>query len=297
MDAPLTQRLHQLQLYCKHRVNHLLTGHYKSLFKGQGLEFDEVRAYTAGDDVRAIDWNVTARTGDVHVRRFHEERELNLLLVVDNSPSFAWSSQETSRQYIAAQFCGLLGTAAITSNDRIGLLKFSSGIDEYLPPARGNNQLMRCLESVLDKPEPVSSTSLSDTLEHINLLNLKRSVIVVISDFLVTDDYLENLAILARHHEVIPVAIDDPRETLFEGGGLIRLKDSETGGVGLFDLSSKLLRQTFRSRSAQRIQTRQQGFSDWGLDLLCHKPGDDPVETLLSYFMTRKHRVEGESGG
>ena len=112
MHDHLTQRLHQLQLSCKHRVDHLLTGQYRSIFKGQGLEFDEVRAYSPGDDVRTIDWNVTARSGEVHIKRFHEEREINLIFVVDNSPSFAWSSENKQRQTAASELCGLLGTAA-----------------------------------------------------------------------------------------------------------------------------------------------------------------------------------------
>ncbi|MET4821379.1 DUF58 domain-containing protein [Endozoicomonas lisbonensis] len=158
MHDHLTQRLHQLQLFCKHRVDHLLTGQYRSIFKGQGLEFDEVRAYCPGDDVRTIDWNVTARSGQVHIKRFHEEREINLIFVVDNSPSFAWSSEDSGRQMATAELCGLLGTAALDSNDRIGLLRFSDGMDDFLPPARGRNQLMRCLSSVLEEPETVSST-------------------------------------------------------------------------------------------------------------------------------------------
>ena len=296
MHDHLTQRLHQLQLSCKHRVDHLMTGQYRSIFKGQGLEFDEVRAYSPGDDVRTIDWNVTARSGEVHIKRFHEEREINLIFVVDNSPSFAWSSDNKNRQTVAAELCGLLGTAALNSNDRIGLLKFSNGMDDFLPPARGRNQLMRCLSSVLEEPQSVSTTCVVESLEHLNQLKLKRSIIVVISDFFM-EDYMENLAMLGRHHEVIAIAVDDPRESSFKGGGLMHLQDVETGKTQWFDLASKPLQNLFNRRMNKRLKDRQVAFSQWGLDLLVHNVGDDPVETLLSFFHTRSDRIEGETGG
>ena len=292
------QRLHQLQLACKHRVDHLLTGQYRSIFKGQGLEFDEVRAYSPGDDVRTIDWNVTARSGDVHIKRFHEEREINLIFVVDNSPSFAWSSQERNRKDVAAEMCSLMGTAAVSSNDRIGLMLFSDGIDSFLQPARGQNQLMRCLERVLSEPGQVEATSANEALEHLSQMRLKRSIIVVISDFLMGGyGYVENLAVLGQRHEVIAIAVDDPREQAINEGGLMRLKDAESGQTRWLDLASKPLQKMFRQNMDKRLQERQQQFALWGLDLLVHQVGADPVETLLSYFSSRRERIEGETGG
>ena len=296
MHDHLTQRLHQLQLFCKHRVDHLLTGQYRSIFKGQGLEFDEVRAYSPGDDVRTIDWNVTARSGQVHIKRFHEEREINLIFVVDNSPSFAWSSADNQRQTAAAKLCGLLGMAALSSNDRIGLLKFSDTMDRFLPPARGRNQLMRCLSSVLEEPEKVSTTCVVESLDHLNQLQLKRSIIVVISDFFMKG-YMENLAMLGRHHEVIAIAVDDPREASFTGGGLTHLRDAETGATQWLDLASHSVQKLFRRRMDKRLKDRQQSFAQWGLDLVVHNVDDDPVETLLSFFHARRDRIEGETGG
>ena len=289
-------RVHQLQLYCRHRVNHELIGPYRSVFRGQGLEFDEVRAWQPGDDIRAIDWNVTARLGDLHIKQFHEERQLNLIFVVDNSPSFAWSSQGRDRLQVAAEICGLLGSAALDSNDRIGLMKFSEGMDGYLPPAHGFSQLMRCLTDILAAPRSVSSTSIVEALEHLNRLKLKRSIIVVLSDFFF-DDFIEPLAILNRHHDVISIAIDDPREKALIGGGLICLKDTEGGGRQWLDMSSQLVKDLFSEQVKERLKRRNQQFSHWGLDLLSHAMEDDPVETLLSYFLERQQRVAGETGG
>ena len=299
MEEQYTQhlhRLHQLQLYCRHRVDHQLSGLYQSVFKGQGIEFDEVRTYVPGDDVRSIDWNITARTGQVHIKRYHEERQLNLIFVVDNSPSFAWSSEDVNRQEVAAKLCGLLGAVALGNNDRLGLLKFSDGIDQYLPPANGYSQLMRCLDAILQNPQPVTTTSIIQSLEHLNQLKLKRSMIVIISDFFF-DDFMESLAVLNRHHEVLALAIDDPREKALNHGGLIQLKDAETGQQQWLDLSSKPVRESFREQGDQRMVYRTRQFSDRGIDLICHSLSDDPVETLLSYFLTRKHRVAGETGG
>ena len=296
MNEHPIQRVHQLQLYCRHRVNHQLIGPYRSVFRGQGLEFDEVRAYQPGDDVRAIDWNVTARQGDVYIKQFHEERQLNLIFVVDNSPSFAWSSQGQDRLQVAAEMCGLLGSAAIDSNDRIGLLRFSEGMDDYIPPARGLGHLMRCLSAVLEPPKPVSSTSIVEALEHLNRLKLKRSIVVVVSDFFF-DGFVEQLAILNRHHDVVSIAIDDPREKQLNGGGLACLKDAESGERQWVDMSSQLIRDVFSSQVSGRLKQRSQQFSHWGLDLLSHGMGDDPVESLLAYFLGRQQRISGETGG
>ena len=188
------------------------------------------------------------------------------------------------------------GLRPLSSNDRIGLLKFSDGMDDFLPPARGRNQLMRCLSSVLEEPKNVSTTCVTESLEHLNQLKLKRSIIVVISDFFM-DGYMETLAMLGRHHEVIAIAVDDPREASLTGGGLTQLRDTETGQTRWLDLTSKPVQKLFNSRMNRRLKERQQAFSQWGLDLVIHNVDDDPVETLLSFFHTRKDRIEGETGG
>ncbi len=296
----LDQQLQQLQLYCRHTSDHLLAGHYHSAFKGQGIEFDEVRPYALGDDVRAIDWNVSARTGDLHIKRFHEERELNIIFVVDNSPSFAWSSTALNRPYLAAKFCGLLGSAALANNDRIGLLSFSQGIDDYLAPARGRSQLMHCLSKVLQPAKTVTETSVANALAHLSQLKLKRSIVVLVSDFLSQDQassYHESLAILARQHEVLAIAIDDPNEIKLAKSGLINLTDVETGQSNMVDLADSSLRVSFSENMRQRISQRSLNFANAGVDLLSHNLNDDPVNTLLSFFQTRSLRVEGETGG
>ncbi|KEI71518.1 DUF58 domain-containing protein [Endozoicomonas elysicola] len=296
MNDLIEERLHQLELYCRYRVDHQLTGKYRSVFKGQGLEFDEVRAYAPGDDVRAIDWNVTARSGEVHIKRYHEERELNLIMVVDSSPSFFWSSQRQGRHEVMLQFCALLGSAALASNDRIGVVRFSDGLDDYLPPSKGKNQLMRCLSCLMKAPRQVAETSVIEALEHLNRLTLKRSIVVIISDFFMPA-VTEKLAELSRHHELLAIAIDDPREQKLQGQGLFNLRDAETGRSRWLDLSDKKQQETYQRNMVDRIRYRQQQFSEWGVDMVCHQVGEDPVETLLSYFLSRRHRVEGETGG
>ena len=297
MSDPFEQRLQQLQLYCRHKSNHLLSGHYHSAFKGQGIEFDEVRPYSMGDDVRTIDWNVTARTGEVHIKRFHEERELNLIFIVDNSPSFSWSSVEDNRSFVAAQFCGLLGSAALANNDRIGLLQFSDEINDYLPPARGRSQLMRCLSKMLMSPVQAKHTSINQVLKHLGELNLKRSIVVLISDFFTDDDYQENLAILARQHEVLAIALDDDKESALPTRGLFQLFDSENHQQQTIDCNNSETREKFNKKMQYRIKQRGAQFSLCGVDLLRHRLTDDPIETLLAFFSTRRQRIEGETGG
>ncbi|WOH39512.1 DUF58 domain-containing protein [Thalassotalea fonticola] len=297
MNDQFELRLQQLQLYCRHKTNHLLCGHYHSAFKGQGIEFDEVRPYALGDDVRTIDWNVTARTGEVHIKRFHEERELNLIFIVDQSPSFAFSSTEVSRPYVAAQFCGLLGSAALANNDHIGLLQFSDDINEYLPPSRGKSQLMRCLSKLLLSAQQVEYTSVNQVLKHLGELSLKRSIIVLVSDFFSDDNYLESLATLARQHEILAIALDDPRELTLPDRGLLQVTDSENKQQQTIDFNHTEVRQQFSNKMQKRIKQRNETFSKIGVDLLGHTLGDDPIETLLAFFHTKRQRIEGETGG
>lgn len=300
----LDQQLQQLQLYCRHTSNHLLAGHYHSTFKGQGIEFDEVRQYALGDDIRAIDWNVTARTGDLHIKRFHEERELNLIFVIDQSPSFSCSSGAISRPFIAAKLCGLLGAAALANNDRIGLLSFSDTVDQYITPARGRSQLMRCLRQVLQPAKNSRYTSVASAMSHLSQLKLKRSIVVIISDFLSQhsateqlENYSESLAVLNRQHEVLAIAIDSPNEVSLNKSGLITLTDAESGQQQTVDLADKNLTSRFSIKMQQRLAERSVNFAHAGVDLLSHQLNADPVTTLLNFFQTRNSRIEGETGG
>ncbi len=299
MIEQFEQRLQQLRLYCRHKTDHLLTGHYHSAFKGQGIEFDEVRPYAVGDDVRHIDWNVTARTGEVYIKRFHEERELNIIFVIDNSPSFTWSSEQESRQYASAQLCGLIGSAAIANNDRIGILRFSDGVDEFLPPKHGRSQLMRCLSEVLQLPKSTKTTQLSLAIEHLSHIKLKRSIIVILSDFLSSSNeiYDDSLAILAKKHELLAIAIDDPRELALGKSGLITVQDSESQHKITLDTADASIRETFAQQMQNRIRQRKLDFANIGIDLLAHNLGNDPIETLLTFFQTRRLRTDGETGG
>ncbi len=299
MLTQFEQRLQQLQLYCRHKTDHLLTGHYHSAFKGQGIEFDEVRPYAVGDDVRVIDWNVTARTGEVYIKRFHEERELNLIFVIDNSPSFTWSSEQENRQYVSAQLCGLIGSAALANNDRIGILRFSDGVDKFLPPKHGRNQLMRCLSEILHLPKSRKTTQLTLAIEHLSQLKLKRSIIVILSDFITPsgEKHDESLAILARKHELLAIAVDDPRELAFGKSGLLTLQDTESKHQLTVDMADSSIREIFSQQMQTRIKQRELDFANISVDLLAHTLGDDPVETLLTFFQTRRLRTNGETGG
>ncbi len=302
MLAQFEQRLQQLQLYCRHKTDHLLTGHYHSAFKGQGIEFDEVRPYAVGDDVRVIDWNVTARTGEVYIKRFHEERELNVIFVIDNSPSFTWSSEQESRQYVSAQLCGLIGSAALANNDRIGILRFSDGVDEFIPPKHGRSQLMRCLSEVLQPAKSTHATQttrLSLAIEHLSQLKLKRSIIVILSDFITPSNeiYHESLAILARKHELLAIAVDDPCELAFGKSGLLTVQDTESKNQLTIDMADTSIRETFSQQMQNRLKQRELAFTNIGVDLLAHTLGNDPIETLLAFFQTRRLRANGETGG
>jgi uncharacterized protein (DUF58 family) len=198
---------------------------------------------------------------------------------------------------VAAQFCGLLGTAALANNDRIGLLQFSHDIDEYLPPLRGRSQLMRCLSTLLMPANDTKKTNIKLALKHLSELSLKRSILILVSDFFSDDNYQQELAILAQQHELLAVAIDDPKELALPKRGLFQLSDSENKHQKVIDFKNDNIRQTFSKQMQQRIVQRDQQFSHSGVDLLSHTLGDDPVATLLEFFETKRLRTEGETGG
>ena len=302
MSLPLNldQTLQQIELSCRHKANHLLSGHYHSVYKGQGIEFDEVRQYASGDDVRHIDWNVTARTGDLYIKRFHEERELNVLFVVDKSASFCWSTLMPSRMAVATQICALIGHAALGNNDRIGLLEFSDEIDSYWPPARGRSQLMRCLSQILAPSAEPKGTRIQQALEQLNQLRLKRSIIVILSDFFEMtpqSSSWEALAILAQHHDVLACALDDPAELEMNAKGLMQFQDCEQDRIQRIDGNTPGIQSLFKQQSAERLSEQGDLFASHGVDLIRHRLGTDPAETLLAYFQLRRLRSQNETGG
>ncbi len=265
-------------------------GGYHSVFKGLGLEFDEVREYSPGDDIRSIDWNVTARTGSPHVKSFVEERELTVVLAVDASASLDFGTQERSKAEAAAEACALLAFSAIKNNDKVALVTFTDGVELFLPPKKGRRQVLRVIREVLYYQREHKGTNLQAALEFIARTIRRRSVVFVVSDFR-DDGYLDALTILGRKHDVIAVDLYDPRERDIGPVGLIELEDSETGRRVLVDASAPGLRSKQGIHEESEAEERRKLFMSRGIDLIPITTAAAPGDPLVAFFERRRRRL------
>lgn len=292
----IDQQVLNLELKCRHRVDHILSGHYQSVFKGRGLEFDEVRPYTHGDDVRFIDWNVTARTTQPFIKRFHEERELNVIFVVDRSSSFQWTSRKRERREQVAEFCAMVGQVALKNHDRVGQVLYADEIEAYLPPSRSRHQYLHLLQQVLEKPKENKPNDLVHAIEFLAQLKLKRSVFFVISDFHDEAEWPE-LEILSQLHEVVAVRIFDPFEQKEPNLGLSSFNDIEKGTPLQMDVTSKAAKKSFTEQTSKWLSHLNLRFAEMGISLMSMSTEDDVVDHLMSFYKHREHLAANETGG
>ena len=291
LSKELLQKVRQIQIRTSHQVTEVMAGEYKSAFKGRGMEFDEVRLYQPGDDIRTIDWNVTARTGTAYVKRFVEERELTVMLMVDASSSGTFGSQNKSKNEVAAEIAGLLACAAIRSNDRVGLIIFTDQIELYIPPKKGHSHVLRVIREVLGfKKEKRSTTNVSAALDFLSKVCTRRSVVFLISDFL-CGDWEKAAARAARRHDLIPVSIADPRESELPDIGLITLEDAETGELVTVDTGDVRVRKTLANLSFQRSAERERNFTLSGLDSVSVSTASSYVDELVRFFKRREKTI------
>ena len=246
-------QIRRLTLRTRLVVNDLLAGSYRSAFKGQGIVFESVRPYEPGDDVRNIDWNVTARTGEPHVKHYIEERELTIMLMVDTSASGNFGTVNRHKRELAVEVGAILAFAAINNNDRVGLLTFGEEIESYLPPRKGLHQAMRIMGEIMNAPVRKTGTNLSQALRLMSQIISQRAIIFLISDFLApAPAYRHNLIALSKRHDVIAAVISDPREERFPAAGLLTLVDAETGATRWADTGSPRWQAEFIEKNQAR---------------------------------------------
>ena len=279
----------KIQIRTSHLVSDLFAGQYQSVFKGRGMEFAEVRHYLPGDDVRTIDWNVTARTGVPHVKRFVEERELTVMLLVDASASTHFGTVKQLKSEMAAEMAALFAFSAITNNDKVGLLMFSDHVELALPPKKGTRHVLRVIREVLSFTPQGHGTDIAAALEHLNHVTKRRCVTFVISDFLDTGARLA-LKIANRRHDVIAVVLDDPRDLALPDVGLIALQDAETGEQILLDTGDSRLRREFEQRAAAARRDRERMLRGVDVDAVVVRTDRPYTEALLRFFRMREHR-------
>jgi len=286
----LAKKIRYIEIFTAKAVNDVLAGEYGSVFKGRGMEFDEVREYQPGDEVRTIDWNVTARMGHPYVKRFVEERELTVMFLVDLSASGAFGSVLQTKNEVAAEICALLAFSAIKNNDKVGLIVFTDTVEMFIPPAKGVSHVLRVVRELLNfKPRQVR-TDIAAALDYLGKIAARRSVVFLVSDF-IGAGYEKALNIVGRKHDLIAVSIEDPRETGMPDVGLVELEDAETGETVVIDTSSAAVRQRYGVLGGERAAQLKGCFRAAGVDHVRIQTDRDHVRELIRFFKTRERRA------
>ena len=289
ISRELARKIRYIEIYTNKAVNDVLAGEYHSVFKGRGMEFDEVREYTPGDEIRTIDWNVTARMGHPYVKRFVEERELTVMFLVDLSASGAFGSTGKLKSELAAEVCALLAFSAIKNNDKVGLIIFTDAIELYIPPKKGASHVLRLIRDVLGFQPRGKGTDIVCALDFLGRVIHRRAVVFLLSDFL-ADGFEKRLRVAARRHDLIAVPVTDPRELELPDAGLIELEDAETGELTLVDTSDAGFRKRYAALAREREAKLRELFHSAGIDSIPVRNGKDPVRDLVVFFRRRERR-------
>ena len=286
----LAKKIRFIEIHTKRAVNDVLAGEYHSVFKGRGMEFDEVREYTPGDEIRTIDWNVTARTGQPYVKRYVEERELTVLFVVDLSASGTFGTREKLKNEVAAELCALLAFSAIKNNDKVGLIIFTDIIELYIPPGKGTPYVLRLIRDLLNFKPRQMRTDIAQALDYLGRITHRKAVVFLVSDFQ-AESYEKPLGIVARRHDLIAISITDPREKELPKIGLIELEDAETGETVVVDSGSFLVRRKYEAIALERAERLAESFRASGVDHIPVLTGRDHVRDLVGFFRARERRL------
>jgi len=290
LPREIIKKIRRIEIHTRHIVNELLSGQWNSAFKGRGIEFEEVRPYQVGDDVRTIDWNVTARHGRPFVKLFREEREMAVMLLVDMSASQSLGTHWQTKRELVTELSATIAFSAIKSNDKVGLTLFTDGIEKFVPARKGTRHVLRIIRELL-YCEPIGQgTSLRKALEHLNRTASRRTVVFLVSDFQ-DAGYERALKIARRKHDVIPLVVADEREVKMPNLGLVRLRDAETGKMVAFDTFSRANRRAYEELRRRQAAQRDELFCRLQLDPIHIYTGEDFVEPLKRFFHRRElHR-------
>lgn len=300
--SELLKKVRRIEITSSRMVSDLFAGQYHSVFKGRGIEFDEVREYQIGDDIRTIDWNVTARTGRAHVKKFIEERELTVMLLVDASRSGRFASVNEMKNKLAAEIAAVLAFSAIRNNDKVGLIIFTDQIEKFIPPRKGTQNVLRVIREVLFFQPERRQTDIPKAVEYLTKVTRRHTVSFLISDFMIQDIVRPHqpdevvplqkvLAIANKRHDLIAVTLNDPKEVELPDAGLLMLEDAETGKAGLVDSTSPLVRDQYRARAIARQQTRQRLFRRVGMDYVDVWTDKPYSNELVKFFARRRKRM------
>ena len=287
----LLKKVRSIQIKASRMVNDVLAGEYSSVFKGRGMEFDEVRLYVPGDEIRTIDWNVTARTGVPHVKRFVEERELTVMLLVDLSSSGRFGTVRQLKSEIAAEICALLAFSAIKDQDKVGLILFTDRVEKYVPPKKGKKHVLLVIRELVNFQPQGGGTDIGGALEYVTRVLRKRAVVFLLSDFLAEPQSFEKpLKLAGRRHDLITITIGDPREAELPNLGLLELEDMETGETLLIDTRSLRIRKGYQDQGKAISATRRDLFRRIDVDQIAVSTDRPYIDSILRFFRMRERR-------
>ena len=286
----LARKIRTIEIYTTRIVNDILAGEYESVFKGRGMEFDEVREYQVGDDVRSIDWNVTARAGRPFIKKYREERELTVIFLVDLSASGSFGSIGQLKNQLAAEICALLAFAAIRNNDKVGLIVFTHRVEMFIPPGKGARHVLRVIREILSfVPPEQSRTDIAAALDYLGRVQSRTAVVFLISDFF-AEQFEKSLRVVGRKHDLIALCVSDRREISFPDVGLMDLEDPETGRTLVFDAGSRAVRSRYDQLSTERTAALSEVFRSAGIDQIQVRTGTDYLREILGFFRRRERR-------
>ncbi len=285
----ILKKVKRIEIQTRGLVNDVFSGEYHSVFKGRGMEFAEVREYHIGDDIRTIDWNVSARMGHPYVKVFEEERELTVMLLVDVSSSGNFGTVQRMKGEIAIEICALLAFSAIKNNDKIGLIIFTDRIEKFVPPKKGKSHVLRVLRELLYHKPAGRGTDIALALEYLSRVTRRRAVAFLVSDF-ISENYEQAMQIANKRHDLVAITVTDPREIELPNVGFIELEDAESGEVVLLDTSDPAVRSTFAAESVRQKAQRDKLLRTMNVDSIDVRTDQSYVEPLIRFFRMRAKR-------
>ena len=283
----ILQKVRKIEIKSRRLSDHVFSGEYHTSFKGRGMTFSEVRQYQFGDDVRSIDWNVTARYREPYIKVFEEERELTMMLMVDVSGSALFGTSKQFKNEIVAEIAATMAFSATVNNDKIGLILFSDQIELFIPPKKGKSHVLRIIRELVEFTPKSTKTNLSQALQFLSRVMKKKAIVFLISDFMTNDDYDKTLKIAARKHDLTAIRVYDPREEKLPNIGIVNVLDAESREIMLVDTSSKKVRMEYEKDYHEKVKTFQETFTRNGAGTVSTRVDQSYVTTLLAYFKSR----------
>ena len=290
LPKEVIQKIRRIQVTTSRMVTDFLSGSYESVFKGRGMEFDEVREYQPGDEIRSIDWNVTARMGHPFIKKFIEERQLTVMILLDASASSYFGTSKRLKSELAAEVSAVLAFAAVKHNDRVGLIIFTDRIEKFIPPRKGQQHVLRVIREALYFKPKGKGTNIEDALKYLDSVTTRRAVTFIISDFF-DKDFKKPLSVANKRHDCIAITITDPREMELPKSGIVELTDAESGKFFRIDTSNAKVRRTYAEKSARKIDERARLFGAIGVDHIDIRTDKPYIDEMIKFFKMRKRRI------